>query len=245
MSWKLLLLLLVLPFVLAAQQDIYDEWSNLLENSVSENINSNISYNAVDYISISDNPKYPLLIELLADFDISSLNTGKDKLAFWINAYNIAAVKTIIDNKRPASIKKISTIIKSVWRQEYLKIGAKYYSMSEIEHHILRKMDEPLIHFGIVCASLSCPDLLPKAYYPKTVIMQLRENTRSFLRNETKGMKIVKTRKLIYISPIFKWFKSDFNGKRGLIKFLEMYSPYELSEYDIRYLDYNWQLNSP
>jgi len=245
MRWKSLLLLLLLPWLLLAQQEIYDEWTALLENNVRNNINSNISYNSVDYTAIKENPKYLKVMKLFAEFDISQLTTKEDKLAFWINAYNIAAVKAIIDNEMPTSIKKISTLIKSVWRQEYLKIGDKYYSMNEIEHHILRKMDEPLIHFGIVCASLSCPDLIPKAYYPDTVIMQLRESTRSFLRNETKGMKIMKSRKLIYISPIFKWFKADFMGKRGLRKFLEMYSPYELVEYDIRYLDYNWQLNSP
>lgn len=245
MRWKIFFLVLIIPWLLTAQQGILDRWSALLENNVKKSINSNIIYNSVDYQAIAKSPEYPELIDQLSKFNISELQTENEKLAFWINAYNIAAVKTIIDNDMPDSIKKVSTLFKVVWKQKILNIGDKNYSLGEIEHQILRKMDEPLIHFGIVCASLSCPDLIPKAYYPKSVILQLRENTRAFLRNETKGMMILDSRKLVYLSPIFKWFKDDFGGTEGVVKFLESYSIIELQGYDIRFLDYNWQLNSP
>ena len=42
---------------------------------------------------------------------------------------------------------------KTVWDKEFITINNKKYSLNDIEHKILRKMNEPRIHFAIVCAS--------------------------------------------------------------------------------------------
>jgi hypothetical protein len=43
-----------------------------------------------------------------------------------------------------------------------------------IENEILRKMDEPRIHFAINCASVSCPNLLNEAYTEAKLEQQLK-----------------------------------------------------------------------
>ncbi len=63
---------------------------------------SGISVNAVDYAALAkdaSNPdsSYSLLLKELAAFDPATLGSPEEKMAFWVNVYNIAAIKTIVD----------------------------------------------------------------------------------------------------------------------------------------------------
>jgi hypothetical protein len=73
-------------------------------------------------------------------------------LAYWINAYNAYTVKLILDNYPTKSIKDIN----DPWGKKFFSLEIKY-SLEEIEHEILRKMNEPRIHFAINCASFLVP----------------------------------------------------------------------------------------
>jgi hypothetical protein len=131
------------------------------------------------YVSKTGIVNYKGLLEnkKLLDAYIGSLNnttptdtwTKQDNLAYWMNAYNAMTLDLILRNYPINSIKDL----KKPWDQRLWKLGEKWYSLNEIEHQILRKMDEPRIHFGINCASLSCPPLLNEAFNAATVSMQL------------------------------------------------------------------------
>jgi hypothetical protein len=58
-------------------------------------------------------------------------------LAYWINAYNAYTVKLILDNYPTKSIKDIN----DPWGKNFF-LRNKKYSLEEIEHEILRKMNE-------------------------------------------------------------------------------------------------------
>jgi Protein of unknown function, DUF547 len=234
---------MIIPVLAFAQTEIYDNWDKLTTKYVKQSNRENIQFNSVDYSALRSDNTFPEIIDLLQDFDISKLKTRNQKLTFWINVYNIAAIKVVFENDIPNSIKDAGNLFKPVWKNDAINIGGKTYSLGEIEHEILREMDQPLIHFGIVCASLSCPDIRIEAYRPETVIEQLEDNTRLFLMNETKGMKLDQSKKEVVLSPIFKWFKADFNN--GIPQFIKQYSGIDTSTYKIKYLDYNWNLNKP
>lgn len=102
-------------------------------------------------------------------------------------------------------------------------------------------MDEPRIHFAIVCASVSCPKLQNKAFIASKLEEQLTKATKEFLADSTKN-KLSKDD--IKISKIFKWFKIDFEQNGSLIDFLNQYSDVTISESAKKsYSDYNWDLN--
>src|SRR5690606_8831711 len=93
-------------------------------------------------------------------------NWSKDELlAYYINVYNANTIKLILENYPTKSIKDI----KNPWLKNRVKIGDKDFSLADIENGILRKMDEPRIHFAINCASFSCPKLLNTAYTANNV----------------------------------------------------------------------------
>ncbi|NJM80376.1 MAG: DUF547 domain-containing protein [Flavobacterium sp.] len=86
--------------------------------------------------------------------------------------------KKVIDNYPTKSIKNIS----NAWDDKFINLGNKKISLSHIEHNILRKMNEPRIHFAINCASYSCPDLLNTPYLPNTIDAQLEKVTKDFYK---------------------------------------------------------------
>ena len=163
--------------------------------------------------------------------------TKEDKLAYWINAYNAMTIDLILQNYPIKSIKDI----KDPWGERLWKLGNKWYNLNDIEHEILRKMDEPRIHFAIVCASYSCPKLQNKAFYAENLKEQLTNATKEFLSDSERNEIYENDLKL---SKIFQWFTKDFKQNGSLIDFLNTYSEIQISEKaKISYKDYNWDLN--
>lgn len=161
-----------------------------------------------------------------------------EKLAYWMNAYNAMTVDLILRNLPLSSIKDID----KPWDQRLWKLGEKWYNLDDIEHQILRKMDEPRIHFGINCASFSCPPLLNEAFTAAKVDAQLDFLATQFI-NDGKRNTITPDR--IEISKIFNWFSKDFKQGGDLIAYLNQYSNVTISENaKIRYRDYDWTLNN-
>ncbi len=161
----------------------------------------------------------------------------EEKLAYWINAYNALTVDLILRNYPLKSIKDI----KKPWNQRLWKLGEKWYNLDEIEHKILRKMNEPRIHFAINCASFSCPPLLNEAFAADKLDAQLTQVTKAFLVDSRRN---TITKNQLEISKIFKWFSKDFKQNGSLIKFLNLYSPIKINaNADIDYKDYDWSLN--
>ena len=209
----------------------HSRWNTLLQKNVSESGN-------VNYKAFRENP-----IELSVYIDDLTHNTPtedwtkEDKLVYWINAYNALTVDLIIRNYPTKSIKDI----KDPWDQRLWQFGDKWYNLNDIEHQILRKMDEPRIHLAIVCASVSCPKLQNEAFTALSLEEQLTTATKEFL-SDTSRNELSKDN--IKISKIFKWFKKDFEQNGSLIDFLNKYSDVTISDSAKKsYKDYNWDLN--
>lgn len=202
-----------------------------------------IVYNGVDYRAWKQDPRYPQVMKRLSDFNPSLLKTESEKLAFWINAYNLLTIDLIIKNGEKESIKNLGSLFKNPWKKYKWDIGGKVYTLDEIEHKILRPMGEPRIHFAINCAAISCPDLRAEAYDPLILERQLDNQVYVTLRNDTKGMQKVRNRNMIYLTRVMQWFDEDFNNG-DLISWLETYRP-ELINRDIiiRFFPYDWSLN--
>ncbi|OBX25231.1 hypothetical protein A9996_10910 [Gelidibacter algens] len=158
-------------------------------------------------------------------------------LAYWINAYNVYTVKLILDNYPVKSIKEI----KDPWGKKFFTLGNKKYSLEEIEHEILRKMNEPRIHFAINCASFSCPNLSNQAFTAENMEQQLDAAAKHFV-NDTSKNSISKDS--VEISKIFDWFSGDFKKQGTIIDFLNTYSTIKIDiNAKVKYKSYNWNLN--
>jgi hypothetical protein len=227
----------------------FSHWDLLLKKYVASKTIQGIPLQAVNYQGLEKDPLYKTLLADLKKAPLALVKTQEEQVAFWINAYNIMAVKMVLDHYPVKSIKDAGGLFSSVWKLQAGTVGGKERTLNEIEHDILRKMGEPRIHVAIVCASLSCPDLRTEAYTPEKLNEQLDDQMKLFLANEGKGLQVDESHQRLYLSSIFKWFSEDFDAKGGVRPFLARYVQEGLvrylknDEFTVSYLAYNWYLN--
>jgi hypothetical protein len=195
----------------------------------------------------------------------------KEKITFWINAYNALTLKAIIDHypisagffKALAYPRNSIRQIPGVWDGLRFRVMGREMTLDEIEHATLRKeFNEPRIHLALVCAAMGCPPLRNEPYIGEKLDQQLDDQARRFLANPRK-FAINPSQSKVYLSPIFKWFGEDFVKTYGTDKGVAKFSPAERAvlnyfvkfvnekdreyllqgSYAISYLDYDWSLN--
>lgn len=234
----------------AEQKFDFSGWDALLKKNVRPTTLEGVRLNALDYARVRTDPEFKKIVSALKSFSPARLKIRDQKLAFWINVYNIMAVKMVLDHYPVKSIKDAGSLFQSVWEQPAGQVGGKKISLNDIEHKILRKMDEPRMHVAIVCASVSCPDLRREAYTAERLDAQLTDQMRRFLENRGKGMRLDSEENRLYLSKIFSWFEGDFETQGGVLKFVKAYCPEATRKkmagqnLKISYLDYNWNLNT-
>lgn len=200
------------------------------------------------------------LLAQLAHYDADTLaewfQGDNERKAFWMNIYN-ATVQL--------SLKRDTVQYKRRMRfynKKAIVIAGKHLSPNDIEHGILRKSQwiyglgyirkwfpgafekkmrvknlDPRIHFALNCGARSCPRIMP--YSGKTITKDLDLVTKSFLQQNTR----IEDNELI-VTKLFSWYRGDFGGKKGVIKFLVDYhilaDPPNFSSFT--YDNYDWTM---
>ncbi len=232
-------------------------WMFLLPASVWATVDHQIfnelltKYNQEGHIDYAGFKRQEVLLDTylegLAKIDPLSL-PGKERFAFYVNAYNAWTIKLILSEYPGVeSIKNLGSLFKSPWKKKIVKLGGTITTLDYIEHDILRpEFKDPRVHFAINCASKGCPPLYPEPFTGNQLEMQLNDVTRHFINNP--GFNRLEGN-VLYVSSIFKWFLEDFND--DIIGFFEQYASDQLknkiiqrrSSLKIKYLDYDWSLN--
>ena len=246
--YRVFLMLLFLPSVCAVEAERVIAWRNsyntLLQKYVKIKLAGKIKTSRVDYAGIHKSGKIPVIMaELHRVRTLKGMNP-QEKLAFWLNVYNFLTIAKASKHPNIKKLTELNKIFKSVWVQDAGFVLGKMRSLDEIEHKIIRKdFNEPRIHFALVCAAKSCPNLRPEAYCGVKLKQQLQSQLLEFTANPTKGIKVDKKTKTIYISKLFKWFSSDFPG--GVLPWLNKQKIINKTElnYKVKYLHYDWNLN--
>jgi len=220
----------------------WTDYTALLQQHVHAGVIDGIRLSLVDYPGIRRDPRFATAVRQIARFPLQQLSSHEERMAFYINAYNLLAIKMVTDHWPVKSIKDAGSLFTTVWKKPAGTVGGQAVTLNDIEHHILRPMGDPRIHMAIVCASISCPDLRPEAYAAARLNEQLNEQARRFLANPGKGLRIEGGH--IRLSRIFDWFSEDFRVYGGVRKFILKFSDHLPTNYEIETdLDYNWSLN--
>ncbi|QQS66523.1 MAG: DUF547 domain-containing protein [Chlorobiota bacterium] len=197
----------------------------------------NVVSGLVDYSSIKENPTELYTIsKIIAETNLSEMSDIETK-AFYINAYNILVINTII-NYYP--IKSVNEIPGFFEKEKHI-IAKELLSLNEIEKLKLHdKYKDPLLHFVLVCGAKGCPILLDKCYIPELLENQLKSKTKLELNNYNFIYEDLIDRKN-YLSEIFNWYKEDF---KDIVNFINQFRNAKLLEnLSIEYYKYDWSLN--
>jgi hypothetical protein len=219
-----------------------------LSHAVFEQVlESHVKDGVVDYPAVQTDDRLQTYLAQLDRIDPNALATRNERLAFWINAYNAFAMKGIVDHDSPASwVGRYRYFI----GREY-RVGGATINLYDLERQVLiAQFREPLIHFAIVCASMSCPKLQPWAYEPTQLERQLNRAAREFINDPTRN-RFDRKQRIASVSKIFDWFEEDFVAAAGsILAYVARYVDdpalaKELAQpgYRVEFLDYDWSLN--
>ena len=210
---------------------------------------------SVDYAGLRKNPHdlnaYILSLEKVSEKQFDSFGK-EDQLAFLINAYNAATLKVIVNHYPVASIKKIGGAFSTGFKEKVIRLGGVERTLDDIEHDLIgNSFSEPRVHFAIVCASRSCPELLNEPYLGARLNQQLDQQTVAYLRDTERNRFVLDEHKL-YLSKIFKWYEADFKNVAGSVKGFvvprlarnDQEKKAIMNEnIQVEYIDYDWALN--
>lgn len=174
-----------------------------------------------------------------------------EQMAYWINLYNVATVRLILDHYPVDSIRDIDIspglFSSGPWGKKLLTVQGEALSLDDIEHRILRPIwRDPRIHYAVNCASLGCPNLVTDAFTKDNTEQLLEMAARAYV-NHPRGATV--SRGKLTVSSIYDWFKVDFGGsQRGVIDHLTRYADEELAASlgGIKRISghrYDWSLN--
>jgi hypothetical protein len=181
----------------------------------------------------------------LGDAQPAAMATDERK-AFYINAYNVFAIETLLANPG----KKI-TDINGAFNKAKHRVGGEMLTLDDIENK-LRDMKDSRIHFAIVCASKSCPPLASRAYTAAGLNDALERQGRAFVNDPSKNV-IDKPKGRVALSKIFFWDRKEFERDGGaLLRFVSRYANDAattswLATYpkEPEFLEYDWSPNQP
>jgi hypothetical protein len=181
--------------------------------------------------------------------DLPDANTAK---AFWLNAYNLGAMRLVVDHYPVDSIRspKIS-LLKYPWSKDAVLIHGKNYSLREIEKDILlERYGDPRIVFAVSCAAVSCPDRTAEPFSASRLDEQLDGVIRAFLGNPTKGMQLDKASRTVTLSWIFEQDRDLFPAVRGgMLGFILPYTDPDTKQWlqqnpvKMQFFEHDWTLN--
>ncbi|KAJ4832203.1 hypothetical protein Tsubulata_038870, partial [Turnera subulata] len=226
----------------------------------------------VDYRTIHGSEEFARYLRIIQELQRVELEVmpREEKLAFFINLYNMMAIHGILVMGYPLGALERRRLFGDF---KYV-IGGWTYSLSAIYNGILRgnqrppytlmkpfgikdkrfkvalAYPEPLIHFALVFGTRSCPAL--RCYSPLNIDKELTEAAHKFLRDG--GLIVDPNTQTAYTTKILKWFSVDFGKNeqevlRHAANYLEPAAAEALlellaaSQLKVIYQPYDWGLN--
>lgn len=162
--------------------------------------------------------------------DPAALPGDPERIAFWLNVYNVLAIHGVIARGITRSVMQVPTFFATT----AYRVGDHVVSLDQIENGVLRRNRghpasgrapfpaedprlvwspsrvEPRIHMALVCASASCP---PVAFFsPEGLEDELARATAGFLDAEVRV-----TPTELELPLVFRYYPEDFGDLRGFL----------------------------
>lgn len=227
----------------------HGSWTEILKKYVLPR-SGQVNTFAYDRVDEKDRDKLANYITELSALSIGTYNRP-EQMAYWINLYNALTISIVLEHYPVQTIRDIDIspglFSDGPWGKQVVEVEGEALSLNDIEHRILRVIwPTPLVHYGVNCASIGCPDLGTEAFTGTMVNAQLEVAARAYV-NDSRGVSIKDGK--ITVSKIYDWFIDDFGGNEaGVIQHLLAYATPELAKEissigTLSDVAYDWALN--
>jgi hypothetical protein len=226
----------------------------------------------VDYPALVASPvfrRFQAETARLRQYDPGDLGSLEERLAFWINLYNGLVLHGVAALGIAESLKEVPDFFSRIGYD----VGGEVFTPDDIRHGILRANQrqpyglfqpfadgdprcihvidppDPRIHFALSGACRSSPRFA--VYDPRGLREQLDRAASRFINSPQ--VEIVPRKNLLFLSPLFKWYRLDFGGYEGMIDLLIRYMDHGQAKdflierglgAEVTWLDFDWRLNT-
>jgi hypothetical protein len=247
---------------------VYEPFSEILERHLIEkNLENDGLVSAFDYRAALDNPETAKLLArqrtILAEFDIDTLDSREQAIAFWLNAYNFFMIAQVLEEQPGGKLidsvwdygGRVNPFRANVFERDLFNVGGEKYSLDGMEKGILlgdaykeKGWKEARVHFSVNCASVGCPPLRAEVYTPDNVDEVMTENTRRAFSTE-RHLRV--DGDTLFLTALFDWYESHFVNEAGSVReFIKAHADDDVTSKvaatrRTRFIDYDWALNKP
>ncbi len=179
-------------------------------------------------------------VQAIAATPLDALPTPDARLAHMINAYNALSMFNVIDSGIPATHAGWAKVKFFILRK--FEIDGARMSLYSFENDVIRKLDEPRIHFALNCSAVSCP-VLPRVPFSAAGLQaELDRETRAFFARPD-NLRIAHAERTVYFNEILKFYTDDFTPAHApdLIAYAQRYTEARIPpDYAIAFAPYDW-----
>lgn len=228
----------------------------------------------VDYESIRNSRKFEAYVRSTAELKRLNLHnlSREESLAFFVNVYNVMVIHAFVVEGPPATVWRryrffnstsyvigglvfsLNDIENGILRANRRAVGAwgRPFGRTDPRLKVSLAVAEPRIHFALVCGAKSCPPI--RTYTATNIDEELTLATEAFLEGD--GCIVDMSKREVALSMILKWYSVDFGSNpHEVLQWVSAHLPSSQKKadlerlladnnYRLRYLPYNWNLNS-
>ena len=215
-------------------------YARVLEQHVNER--GEVAFEALrdDRSNASGLPALERYVRAIGRTSLDGFASTDARLAHMINAYNALSMYNVIASGIPETHAGLAKVRFFVSRQ--FLIGGKPLSLYAFENDIIRKLDEPRVHFALNCSAVSCPVLPRKMFTAASLNQELDRETRAFFARP-ENLRVDAASRTILVNEILSFYTEDFAPRHApsLIDYAARYVNRELPrDYAIAFTPYDW-----
>ncbi len=226
----------------------------------------------IAYERMAESETYQTYLQLsynLKAMDLAQLARREERIAFWINLYNVIVIHGVIALGLRDSVKEV----RNFFRRVSYQIGPHSFCPDDIEHGVLRGNRrppyslfrrfgardprlhfivsplDPRLHFTLVCGASSCPFI--EVYTPENLEWELTIAAQTFINSS--NVVLDRSQGRLSLSRIFMWYAGDFGATQAdRLRFIAGYLDNEQDRefindhahrLKVTYQTYDWRLN--
>ena len=195
----------------------------------------------VDFATLRDDrTDLDRYVAFVAKTPATSFTNANDRLAHHINSYNALSMYNVIDSGIPATHAGLNKV--RFFALKKFVIGGEAMSLYRYENDVIRKLNEPRIHFVLNCSAVSCPVLPRVPFEGQKLEAQMQDETLKFFARP-ENLKRDPATRTISVNEILRFYTEDFvpGHAPNLIAYINGYAGETIpADYELRFIDYDW-----
>jgi Protein of unknown function, DUF547 len=179
-------------------------------------------------------------LAFIAQLSATTISNPNQRLAHYLNSYNALSMYNVLASGIPKTHAGLAKIRFFYLRK--LRIGGNDMSLYSYENDVIRKLNEPRVHFALNCSALGCPALPRTPFTGAGLYQELDREARKFF-SESRNFRIDHASKTVYLSELLDFYTDDFitESTPTLSVYVNQYAPEKIPEdYAVEFISYDW-----